>query len=173
MAVVPATSSRSGPLAWLQAAWNAGTGWMAAVVGLCVGIVVYQTIGEALTRAQPVEVTIHRIEVINSPPGVRGQTLFVEMESPTATNCRRITEQLLYRDVNGKRFYYPVGSALDGMGFFGSHYAFTLVLSLPTDMQPGEYSYIQRSAYNCDWLGGFISRRLFYQTSPRLIHIGP
>ena len=146
---------------------------MLVAAAIAIGVMLYALGGVLMGRTQPVEVAVHSIAVVTAAPGVAGRALEIEVTAPEADNCTRTSQQFLYQDVRGRRFYYPIGSALNGAGFAGSKTDFTLVLSLPTTLQAGDYYFVQRSAYICNWFGGFISRRLTYQTPERLVHLGP
>lgn len=154
------------------AAWRGRAGWVAALIGLAAGGFGYWALGDSLMQSQPVEVQIRSVDVIAAPPGTVERTLHVKMESPPSPFCTRLSQQLMYRDnAAGVREYYPLGSSLNGVGFPGSKYDFTLILSLPSAMPAGDYQYIQRSAYSCSWIGGFIQRRIAYQSKPMTVHV--
>lgn len=165
-----ATFSR--PLICIRAAWRGNAGWVAAVLGLAVGFVLYWIVGTVLMNGQAVAVEFHQTQVHIVPPSAIRRDLYIQVDAPPARNCTRTSQNLMYRDIDGQRFYYPLSSAMNGRGFPGSRYNFWLVVSLPSSMPDGDYQFIQRSSYVCSWFGGFINRRLTYQSDPEQIHIG-
>lgn len=143
------------------------------ILAMAAGVLLYALGGIILMHAQPTEVAVNHIAIVTAAPGVLGRALEVQVLAPESKNCTRTSQEFLYQDIGGRRFYYPLGSVLNGLGFSGSQLDFTLVLSLPSTLKEGDYYFIQRAAYDCDWFGGFLSRRLTYQTPERLLHLGP
>ena len=171
MADPTVSGARFRALTCVHACWSMRWGWCAAPLGLVIGILAYVVAGHLLAKTQPTAVEIHQIDVVDAPAGVEHHALQLELTVPPAKNCTRLTQQLLYRDVGARRFYYPLGSAINGMGFAGSRWNFVLVLPLPPGLQPGDYQFVQRSIYTCSWLGGFVQQRIAYQTPDHTVHI--
>lgn len=155
-AILPAALS----LRCVRGAWGSALGPFALLAGFLAAWGVTALYGSMLVKAQPVAVNIQSITVHDAPPGTVERSLRIEMESPPAGNCTRTSQHLLRQGP----LYFPLGSALNGMGFSGSVARFTIVLSLPTAMPAGDYEYLQRSSYTCSWLGGFVQRRIMYQS---------
>lgn len=143
------------------------------ILAMAAGVLLYALGGVVLVSTQPTEVAVNHIAIVTAAPGVLGRALEVRVLAPESKNCTRTSQEFLFQDIGDRRFYYPLGSVLNGRGFTGSQQDFTLVLSLPSTLKEGDYFFIQRAAYDCDWLGGFLSRRMTYQTPARMVHLGP
>jgi hypothetical protein len=155
-----------------RSCWGTRLGYLAAAAGLLLSLGIYWSLGDILAMQQSIDVRFHKIEVIDVAPNAVGRILQIEQVSSPSPACTRVTQQLMYRDIAGKRFYYPLSSALNGSGFGGSRLDFTLVVPLPASIEPGDYTFVQRSIYICSWLGGFVSRRIPWQSEPQIVHVG-
>lgn len=159
-------------------------GVLSLFIGLSVGLVAWNWIGSVLAKFQPVVTTLESAQIVTTPGDVPSQDLRIVLRSPVIKDCVRISQQLLYRTVpdgNGSvhRLYFPLGSGLNGAGFGvqspnpwvapgmgipGGD--FIVTVSLPARLEPGQYWLIQRSLYECWWLGGLRSWKIPYETPP-------
>jgi hypothetical protein len=177
MAVSSADHALAWPLTCVHAAWRTQAGWMAALVGLVFAWTLSWIAGSYFEQSQPVQTQIRSVTVTEVPPGSIERSLRIEIVSPPATNCTRMSQQLLYRFDNGSHTFYPLGSALNGSGFnssmkIGQALSFVLILSVPSGTPAGEYMFIHRSVYTCTYLGGFLERRITYEAPPVPVHMG-
>jgi hypothetical protein len=155
----------------IKSHFHNGYWWVSITTGLLFAMFLTWFTGMALVSFQPTEVKIENIRVFTAADDTRQKSLVVDLERSSANNCTSTSQQILYQDrqIDGKnrRYYFPLGSALNGKG---PVLEFSLVLALPP-LEPGKYQFVQRSAYICEWAGGFITRRIAYQTDPQTVSI--
>lgn len=162
------------------------TGGVASLfAGIIVMLIAWNWSGSILATFQPVVTTLQSAEIITVPGDAPSQDLRIVLRSPVIRDCIRISQQLLYRSIPDgaggmHRLYFPLGSGLNGAGFGAQSQApvltvpgmgvpggdFIITVSLPARLEPGQYWLIQRSMYDCWWLGGMISWKIPYETPP-------
>ncbi len=137
---------------------------LAALMGVSVTLGVEQW----WTGGSPIQIIIKDIKVVPVPGTHNALWLEVNASAPTSPGCMRQSEHLIYRTImseNGPiRQYFPLGGALAGAGFSSSEYEFQTALRLPYRLPPGQWFYINRSAYSCIIWPGLI--RLIKEESP-------
>ena len=159
------------PLGCFRAAWQAHrVRWPAIAAGVMLAGAAHWMAGEYLQSAEPVESVIGSVAVVTTPGEIVNRDLMVTIRSPIPSGCVRMSQQLLYQTApNGSRTFYPLGSALNGPAF-GVNVVpggeFQIALSLPSALAPGEYWFVHRSLYYCEWVFGVLARRIPFQTAP-------
>ncbi len=177
MAASPTDHTLAWPLTCVHAAWRTQAGWIAALVGLAFAWTLSWIAGNYFEHSQPVQTQVRSVTVMDVPPGSIERSLRIEIQSPPAPNCVRISQQLLYQFNNGSHIFYPLGSALNGGGFNRSWrsdrpLSFVLILSVPSGTPPGEYMFVHRSIYTCSYLGGFVERRIVFEAPQVPVLVG-
>lgn len=105
-----------------------------------------------------------------------GRWLNVQLTAPAANGCLRLSQHLMYQDPSPNnrwkmRHYLPLGTALNGMSYSSVIADFNVLLDLPAGLPPGDWFYVDRSAYFCSvWPFHHI---LQSQTDPVLVHVDP
>jgi hypothetical protein len=171
---------------YLRAAWRTHLGWISFTLVLALTWGGLWTAGWALGAAQPVEVVVHDVQVLDALNGTAGRTLRIEVTVPPPGNCFRLSNHFLYSDEARTPTFYALGSAMNGGGFrfrngagfgmqtpSGKPLDFAILFSIPPSIPPGRYQYIYRSLHTCLWMGGLVQRRILYEAPPIPVRIGP
>ncbi len=186
MATDPSYRPRFWPVRYVLSAWRTHLGWTSFALVLALTWGGLWSVGWALGNAQPLEVVIGHVEVLDALNGTAGKTLKVAITVPPPGNCVRLSNHFLFSDGAGSPTIYALGSSMNGGWFrfrngvaFGMHdppgkpKSFAMVFSIPPSIPPGQYQYVYRSLHTCLWFGGLVQRRILYEAPPIPIRIGP
>ena len=165
---------------FIQAPWEiarricAHTRICYATSGFIAALALWNLAGLWLAERQITPVTIRAAIVQTIDTAVAERRLIVHQDSVVPTDCVRLSCQYLYRpnappDSSGINDdpdeYIPMGCNLNGNGFPGSKTPYRLLLSIPSGLDPGTYTYRQRSYLMCK-VAGIISADLKYSSDP-------
>ena len=181
-----ADRSRFWLLRCLLAAWRTRLGWISCALVLAFTWGGLWLAGWSLGRAQPVEVAVNSVKVLDGLDGMAGRTLRVAITVPPPGNCFRLSNHFLFSEGTRQPTFYALGSAMNGGGFRlrngagfgmpeppGKPMDFVMMFSIPPSIPAGQYQYVYRSLHTCLWLGGLVQRRILYEAPPILVRVGP
>jgi hypothetical protein len=156
----PRERPRFWPVGYVLSAWRTHLGWMSFALVLASTWGGLWSAGWVLGNAQPVEIVINHVEVLDAPNGTAGRTLRVEITVPPPGNCFRLSNHFLFSDGVGVPTFYALGSAMNGGGFRlrngagfgmqeppGKPMDFAMVFSIPQSIPAGQYQYANISMY--------------------------
>ena len=168
-----AKNSEATTLTCVQIAFRSRIGIMAALAGVFLAWGVLAAGGEWFTFNQPPDATINGVEIATASTASATRSIEVRITVSPNPDCVRASYEALTRIVNGERLYYPIASALNGVGFPQSTQTLKLVAALPPGLPPGDYVLEHRSISTCHWFGGFLPYTVDYGAPPVPVTIWP
>jgi hypothetical protein len=174
----PAPRSHFWPLIWVVSAWRTHLGLLAFLLALGLTWGGLWLDGRAFMGVQPARSEVRRVQVLSASAHSVVPVLQVEIEASHSPNCTRMSQNVLYRQERDSTVVYLLGLSITGDGLgtawpSATEHGFLLNLPIPSAIPEGEYEYSYRSVYLCSWLGGFLQRRVSFDSPPVPVRVGP